>query len=194
MGKSTKKPAKKQPLIKLLLGQPRSKIIAVGTALIVTLSFGIIGILKIIDDPKVTAVTPGQETLQNQVDGSDGAPRSGRDPANQKQNSLASAASQPTGTGKRVTKPAAGVTGSNVQNNQPANNNAAGSGIGTNGCYVDYGKQGEQCVPVHAATNGVLTCDGVRTHGGFPNGVIVSGTDRFNLDTNKDGIACNSGD
>ncbi len=193
MGKSTKKPTK-QPLIKLLLSQPRSKVIAVASAVVITIAFGVIGILKLIDEPKATAVTTTEETLQNQVDASDGAPRSGRDPANQKQNSLASAASQPTGTGKRVAKPAAGVSGSTVHNNQAANNNAAGSGIGANGCYVDYGKQGEQCVPVHAATNGVLTCDGVRTHGGFPNGVIVSGTDRFNLDTNKDGTACGAGD
>jgi hypothetical protein len=122
--------------------------------------------------------------LQGQVDDSNGAPISGRNPADQQQISLNSAASKPNGASK---------TG-NGSSPTPGSGQTSADGIGSNGCYVDYGIQGQQCLAAHAATNGVLTCDGVRGHGGFPNGIKVTGTDRYHLDTNHDGIACDSGD
>jgi hypothetical protein len=43
-----------------------------------------------------------------------------------------------------------------------------------------------------ANPDGSLSCSMVRMH--FPQGLKVSGTDRFNLDTNKNGTACDSSD
>lgn len=127
-----------------------------------------------------------QEQLQSQVDTETGEPRSGRDPGTQLQTSLASAASSPTGAA--YNKPATTVTGNNGQNGNPSP-----TAIGANGCFIDYGIPGEHCVPAHVATNGTLTCNGVH-NAGFHNGVKVSGTDRFNLDTNHDGTACGAGE
>ena len=133
-----------------------------------------------------------QEVLRDQVDDKTGAPRDGRDPANQQQGSLAAAASQPTGAGKRTDNtPASGVGDGNGGSPAPGSN-AEQTGLNSAGCYYEYGNGG-QCVAAHAATNGVLTCEGVRTHGGFPNGVTYT-KDRFNLDKNHDGIACNPGE
>lgn len=132
-----------------------------------------------------------QKGLREQVDTSSGAPRSGRDPSAQAQNSLSAAASAPSGTGLRTDKPAAGVQGDTKH--QAAHGHVHGdarqTGLNVAGCYIDYGVQGEQCLPAHAAdSNGNLTCTGVRKH--FPEGIKVSGTDRYRLDTNRDGVAC----
>lgn len=134
------------------------------------------------------------EQLRGQVDTETGAPRSGRDPAAQSQGSLAAVASQPTGAGQKVNKPAASVNDdqSSHHGGTHTSSDPSQTGLGTNGCYIDYGIQGEQCLPAHAATNGTLTCEGVRQH--FATGIKITGTDRFNLDTNQDNIACGNGD
>jgi hypothetical protein len=128
--------------------------------------------------------------LRGQVDTTAGAPRDGRDPAGQGQNDLATVASKPAGAGKRTDTPAAGVkaTGQAAAPATTGSSTAQQTGLGTNGCYIDYGIQGQECLPAHAATNGTLTCDGVRMH--FSHGIAVTGTDRFHLDHNTDGIAC----
>jgi len=145
--------------------------------------------------PSTANIQANREYLRSQVDTETGAPREGRDPTTQQQTSLASAASNPTGARQRVDKPAAGVQGDHSHHNSSSDvyGDPNQTGIGSNGCYIDYGIPGEQCVPAHAATNGTLTCDGVHSHG-FPNGIKVSGTDRFGLDTNHDGTACGNGD
>jgi len=131
-----------------------------------------------------------KKELQSQVTAQDGTPSSGRDPSTQQQTSLASAASKPSGVGQRTDTPAAGTAGSSAHTDpDDVYGDPAKTGIGTNGCYVDYGKQGEQCLPAHAAMGGDLTCDNVRSHG-FPHGIKVTGKDRFHLDTNHDGTAC----
>ncbi len=131
--------------------------------------------------------------LQSQVDATDGSPRDGRDPASQGQTSLASAASQPTGTGQRTTQQATATDSNHHHTGGDTNLVASGSAVGANGCFVDYGKPGEQCLPAHAAPDGNLTCANVIKY--FPNGITtVYGTDRFHLDTNHDGTACGSGD
>lgn len=135
-----------------------------------------------------------EEQLVSQVDNTDGTPRDGRDPANQRQTSLASAASSSMGAGQRTDKPAADVKGDHSHHNSSSDvyGDPNKTGIGVNGCYVDYGIQGQQCVPAHAATNGNLTCDGVRKY--FKDGVKITGKDRFHLDKNHDGTACGNGD
>jgi hypothetical protein len=64
------------------------------------------------------------------------------------------------------------------------------------GCSPFYGKPG-QCLPEqppHAQHGGTRrwTCTDVRTL--FPQGVVVARADRFQLDTNRDGVACGTGD
>lgn len=136
-----------------------------------------------------------QKQLKDQVDTGQGSPRSGRDPSTQQQTSLSDAASKPSGTGTRTDTPASGVTGSTDTHHATSGDvygDASKTGINSAGCYIDYGVQGQECLPAHAAVNGVLTCDGVRAH--FPQGIKVTGTDRFHLDKNGDKIACNAGD
>jgi hypothetical protein len=134
-----------------------------------------------------------QEQLRGQVDAADGSPRSGRDPATQQQNSLSAAASRPTGVSASevADRPASGVSGShgNHATYNDVYDDPNKTGIGTNGCFIDYGKPGEQCLPVHAAGDDrVPTCSEVRKY--FPEGIVVSGTDRFHLDHNGDKLAC----
>lgn len=162
----------------------------------ITILLGLAVVVAIILSSKktdnVAVVNSPSSVYSDQVDDETGAPRDGRDPASQQQSSLAAAASNPTGSGQRIENPEARTqvesSGAGV------NDSPSEAALGANGCFVDYGIQGEQCVPSHAAVNGTLTCEGVKTHGGFPDGVKVSGTDRFNLDTNHDGVACGSGD
>jgi|SRR3990167_5502878 len=137
----------------------------------------------------VASADAHQKQLRGQVDTVTGAPRDGRDPASQPQTSLASVASKPTGAGKQKT--ASATTNSNSTSQTFANpTNVHQDGLGANGCYTDYGIQGQECLPAHAATNGVLTCEGVNPH--FPSGIKVTGTDRYHLDHNHNGIACDS--
>ena len=150
------------------------------------------------------------QQLQNQVETRAGAPRPGRNPATRRQRSLAAAAAEPEGIGRRVRRPAARVRGDRSRRVAWASVFAGLSkrGLAASGCYADYGKPGEECVPAHAGqmapTVGlpprpdnpprrrVLRCEGVRMH--FPGGVVVSGRDRFRLDRNRDGVACGTGD
>lgn len=145
-------------------------------------------------DTNDKAISALQKSLQDQVDTDNGAPRSGRDPASQNQIDLASAASKPTFSKNTTDHPAANVGGDHQHDatNSDVFGTASSDGLGFNGCYVDYGKPGEQCLPAHAAINGKLTCEGVREH--FPDGIIVSGTDRYHLDANKNGTACDPND
>ena len=148
------------------------------------------------------AVEAHKQALKSQVDTPGGEPQNGRDPASQQQSSLAQVASTPQGNsnGNRNTKPAAGLTGteSHNHNHSPATKadvygDPKKTGVNAAGCYVDYGKQGEQCVSVSlAGTDGILTCSEIRTQ--FATGVTVSGTDRFQLDRNADKVACGTGE
>lgn len=136
-----------------------------------------------------------KEQLRSQVEGPDGTPNSGRDPASQGQTSLADAASRPAGAGSRTDTPAAGVTGDHNTHNTSGDvyGDANQTGVNSAGCYIDYGVQGQECLPAHAAgSDGKLTCGEVRQH--FPKGVKVTGTDRFKLDANGDKLACGSGE
>lgn len=182
-------------LVKFTAKQSRKRLLSAGAALLLVVA-AVAVIATKQPDPKVAGIETYEDYLQGQVDTETGAPRAGRDPASQQQSSLASAASSPTGAGQRVDKPASDVQGDH--NTHHSSSDVYGdpnqTGIGVNGCYIDYGVQGQECVPAHAATDGKLTCEGVRTHGGFPNGVKVTGKDRFNLDKNHDGTACGAGD
>jgi hypothetical protein len=159
------------------------------------------GILILVQAPNSSSsktASPASATAkatQTQVDSPSGTSHSGHGASSQPQTSLAAAASAPTGAGSQyVDKPAAGVGENHSSHHTSADvyGDPKQTGIGTNGCYIDYGIPGEQCLPAHAATNGTLTCVGVRKY--FPSGIKVSGTDRFTLDTNHDTVACNSGD
>jgi len=145
------------------------------------------------NDPK--AQQAYKEELKSKVDTSNGQPQSGRDPSSQQQTGLSDAASKPSGTGTRTDTPASGVTGSNDTHNTSSDvyGDPSKTGVNSAGCYIDYGVQGQECLPTHAATNGTMTCADVRNHG-FPDGIKVTGTDRLKLDTNGDKIACNAGD
>lgn len=135
-----------------------------------------------------------KELLESQVDTAAGEPRDGRDPANQRQTSLADAASTPNVSGNRNAKPAAGVSGDNHQDasHDHANGHMSSSRINSAGCFIDYGKQGEQCLPAGLADDGKVTCAEVRSR--FASGISVTGSDHLGIDTNKDGVACGSGD
>lgn len=134
-----------------------------------------------------------KQELKNAVDKPNGAPRDGRDPASQAQNSLASAASKENGAGLRTDEPAKKVKGDKGKRVHPHDVLADPKTDGTTsgGCIIGYGQAGEQCLP----TNGdhkKITCDYVRNY--FPDGVAVTGDDRLKLDKNRDKIACGKGD
>ncbi len=159
--------------------------------------------LQVQSTKQTTAKTPSaqeyQQQLQAQVDNESGAPRSGRDPAAQGQATLASAASLPSGVGHRTDTPAANVDTSDSGDHSHHVTSAdvygtpGKDGVNSAGCYVDYGIQGQQCLARHASgADGKLTCAEVRVY--FAKGIKVTGTDRFNLDTNGDKTACGLGD
>lgn len=158
------------------------------------------GLLLLLNNGSDNAAKPvSQEAyrqeLQAQVEQPDGTPNTGRDPANQGQNSLEAAASKPAGAGLRSDQPASGATGNTggQASHGDVYGDAKGSGIGSNGCFIDYGIQGEQCLPAHAAGDDkVLNCAEVRKY--FKDGVAVTGTDRFHLDHDGDKIACGPGE
>lgn len=147
---------------------------------------------------KTVSTEEYQKSLKAQVDNENGSPTDGRNPANQSQTSLETAASTPSGTGTRTDAPASGVTGStgakvNPEDVYGTNDKQKATGINSAGCFYDYGVPGQECMPAHMAkADGSLDCNGVKMH--FPKGVKVSGTDRFKLDTNGDGVACGFGD
>ncbi|HSX44884.1 MAG TPA: hypothetical protein VLF39_02085 [Candidatus Saccharimonadales bacterium] len=168
--------------VKVALSKPIAicgALLIIGAMLIVTPS--------IATQPTVIATGVNyKDRLKSQVDSSDGSPRSGRDPASQKQISLSEAASAPNSRSMANNY-------STQPESAPSQAQLKAEGIGTNGCYVDYGVQGQECLPAHAGgANGVLTCNGVREH--FASGIKVTGTDRYHLDSNHNGTACDSGD
>lgn len=132
--------------------------------------------------------------MRQPVETSAGQPRDGRDPAVQRQNSLASAASQPNGAGARADKPAAAVVGDTSHRVDPSSvlPDVKKTGIMSNGCLADYGDPGAQCVPAYGSDGKPITCDGIRKL--FPGGVKVSGIDRFGFDGDRDKLACGPND
>ena len=134
-----------------------------------------------------------KKELRNAVEKPDGTPRDGRDPAKQKQNSLAAAASKGMGPGLRTDKPAKHVKGKHDKKVHPHDvlPDPKTEGMNSAGCIVGYGQLGEQCLP----TNGdhkKITCEYVRNY--FPDGVVVTGKDTLKLDKNKDKLACGRDD
>jgi hypothetical protein len=131
-----------------------------------------------------------KEQLKAQVDTENGAPRSGRDPSTQGQTSLASVASLPSGIGMQTDKPAAGVVGKKLEI-KPSQvlRDPKKSRVLSNGCLLDYGTPGADCLPAASVSaNNANTCAVVKKY--FTQGVKVAGTDTLNLDKNKDGVAC----
>jgi hypothetical protein len=146
---------------------------------------------------KTQSAADYQKSLKAQVDNDDGSPVSGRDPSSQSQTSLASAAATPSGTGTRTNTPASGVSGSTTSNkttpSQVYTAEQQKTGINDAGCFYDYGIPGQQCLSAAMAnSDGTIGCNMVTMD--FPDGIKVSGTDRFHLDTNHDGTACGKGD
>lgn len=129
-----------------------------------------------------------QRDLKAAVDSEDGEPQNGRDPASQIQNSLASAATKPSGPGQRTDTPAANVQGDHDHHAE----HQTPSGTTSAGCIVGYGKPGEQCLPTPGEDKPV-TCEYVHSKG-FPHGIAVTGNDQFHLDKNHDKTACGHGD
>jgi hypothetical protein len=131
--------------------------------------------------------------LRSEVQDSRGAPRTGRDPALQRQTRLAAAARAPKGSGTWGGAPARSVIGG-------APRRRAGrvladpkaTGALASGCAVGYGAAGAQCVPARRPGDRPVTCAYLVTQ--FPDGVTVTGRDRLRLDTNRDGLACGRGD
>jgi hypothetical protein len=163
-------------------------------ACLVIMAWGIAG--ASLHNPAAIAKTANrqyQQQLKAQVQSTDGSPVAGRDPASQGQNSLARAASTPSGTGQRTDTIASNVAEDHSHHADPgvySQGNA--SDVAANGCLTNYGIPGEQCVPAYAPNNQPITCNYVRQQ--FPQGVKVTGTDSRHLDANGDGTACGSGD
>lgn len=146
--------------------------------------------------PAVQKIPTGQIARQpqtdNQLETTTGAPAKGRNPASQQQTALGAAASQPIGAGQRTSRPAADLKGDKRRVN-PADvlPDTKKTGMLANGCLADYGRPGEECVPSYAVSQ-ANPCQSIRRN--FPGGVVVSGSDRFNLDTNRNGTACDPKD
>ena len=62
----------------------------------------------------------------------------------------------------------------------------------SNGCAAGYGRPGEQCLPRRAPNDKRLTCAYASKL--FPKGIAVTGRDRLELDSDRDGTACDPGD
>lgn len=188
-------PAPVSPAVKMLRMLRRPAVVAV---LLIAVVGAVVWALAGNGDSATTPVSQEayRQELQAQVEQSDGTPNTGRDPASQGQNSLAAAASKPAGAGLRTDTPAAAAEGDHSGHDVTHGDvygDAKGTGIGSNGCFIDYGVQGEQCVPSHAAgSDKVLNCAEVRKY--FKDGVKVTGTDRFHLDHDGDKIACGPGE
>jgi hypothetical protein len=139
--------------------------------------------------PRGSAPTAYQRLLQAKVENPDGSPKPGRNPALQKQTSLAAVASRPNpGAGARVQKPAAALPGRKLRRPAPAPTKGAIAG----GCATGYGAPGDQCVPLRAPGNQPMTCAYVAKL--LPAGIAVTGKDTLRLDTNRDTVACGPGD
>jgi len=131
---------------------------------------------------------PYQQQLQGQVEDANGAPKAGRDPANQRQVPLAVAAGRPHVVAKGPQTPVTGRRAAGTTVKDPATTKVLVSG-----CAVGYGDAG-QCLPARAPGGARLTCRYVVTM--FPHGVRVTGQgkDRLGLDSDRDGTACGPGD
>lgn len=183
----------KQRLISLLqklrkLNKKQALVLATATVLLLSV-IGSAVIVPAVNRPDSDALAGDhQRDLKAAVDSEDGEPQNGRDPASQIQNSLASAATKPSGPGQRTDTPAANVQGDHdhhaEHHTQP--------GVTSGGCIVGYGKPGEQCLPTPGEGKPV-TCDYVHQKG-FPHGIAVTGNDRYHLDKNHDETACGHGD
>lgn len=147
--------------------------------------------------------TPYQRALSAQVDTATGTPRSGRDPADQKQTALAAIAGRPNGGAGARPAVEAEKTGARKGGGGHAGTHHAVSPSAVlphpstsrhlaSGCLIGYGAPGAQCLPVRAPGNKPVTCAYVVTL--FPEGIAVTGKDRLRLDTDKDKIACDAGD
>lgn len=133
-------------------------------------------------------LTEYQQQLAAQVQDAQGAPRTGRDPAAQRQVSLAEAAGAPA---PRIVASASPAPSRAPVDPKAVLGDPRTSGVMSNGCALGYGRA-DQCVPARAGGGLPQTCANlVRT---FPNGVIVSGTDVLGLDLDRSGIACDAGD
>jgi hypothetical protein len=131
--------------------------------------------------------------LRSEVQDSRGAPRTGKDPAVQRQTRLAAAASAPKGGGTWGGAPARSVKGAKARRRADSVlADPKATGVLAGGCAVGYGAPGAQCVPARAPGNRPLTCAYLVTQ--FPHGVAVTGRDRLRLDSNRDGTACGHGD
>jgi hypothetical protein len=133
--------------------------------------------------------TAFQATLRATVENANSEPLI--NPASVSQTSLAKAAAEKNGPGTRREKLARGVTFSKVQR-PPDLPNVNETGMISGGCLIDYGNPGAQCVPARGRGGGALTCADVVSI--FPDGVRVTGRDRFGLDSNGDKTACGRGD
>ena len=133
--------------------------------------------------------TPFQASLRATVENANGEPRI--NPASVTQTSLAKAAAGKHGPGTRTDKLARGATLRKSQ--RPAElPSVKETGVISGGCLVDYGAPGAQCIPARGRGGRVLTCADVVSI--FPDGVRVTGRDRFGLDSNGDKTACGPGD
>lgn len=163
----------------------------VGLALVLVAAGGAMAIKAgVTADKQAKQQAQYERQLQAAVDTSTGAPRDGRDPASQGQNGLAAAASRPAGPGQQTDTPAAGVVEDHSGHDVKAETvlvDSKNSGVGNNGCLIDYGKPGEQCLPT-PGTGQAVSCDHVRKY--FAHGIAVTGQDRFKLDANGDKTAC----
>ncbi len=131
-----------------------------------------------------------QNQLRSQVETSEGAPREGRDPAVQQQDSLSIAASLPSGNGQRVDNPASDVP-AEKQDHTNHSSHTSPKPI-TSGCLADYGVAGEQCLPKYIADTKPVNCAAVKKM--FAQGIKVNGTDSLGLDSDRNMVACDAGD
>ncbi len=140
---------------------------------------------------QLMGLSSNEQRLRSQVQNSAGEPRSGHDPAVQRQTSLAAAAAGRHGNGTRNVRPARGVKGRSVRRpSQLADPKT--TGVLSSGCALGYGQAGSQCVAARRPGGARMTCDYLIRQ--FPAGIAVTGRDVLKLDTNRDGLACGYGD
>lgn len=168
-----------------MTGGRRGRLLAVGSALAVTIGVSLVQSGPAQGDARASGPTAYQRQLVAEVQDGAGAPRTGSDPARQRQGSLAAAASRPQGTGLRSTRPATGVRTGSVVRQAPR---PAIPGVTSGGCALGYGTAGAQCMPARGPGNTTLTCTYVLSL--FPDGIRVTGPDRLRLDTDRDSVAC----
>ena len=117
----------------------------VAIAVLVALALGLSA--AAVQSARSEPLTSLQRQLKAQVDTPEGAPRNGKDPANQPQTSLKAAASQHVGNGTRTDRPAAAVKGTSKRVD-PASvlGDRKQDGRTTGGCLLTGPKPGDRCV------------------------------------------------